>query len=340
VAIGTPRQQVWLGPAIVVLGIAAFLIRFADAIASQTATGGRFIDWQTYANTVQRWLHGGSIYAPDQLTGPYLMTMEVGRGYVYPPASVPLLLPFALGEEGLVLWEIFLVAVFFAGIWLIIRRGFRQRRVETFGLVLFATAFFYPVVQGLAAGNVNLATAGLLALAWAGVPRLAVFAGILGVVKVFPSVVALLEGRRGVVVGALTAILLVAITLPLVGLESWPAYLRVIRDGQPVCPNSILNASIACTLEPALSLRGGQVVGLVVAVGLVAIGAILGPTLLGTAAISAAIMAPAVDLHLHYWSFAWVLLLIAVARIARRRRGEAPDPAWRPFRERWGLRTV
>jgi hypothetical protein len=139
---------------------------------------------------------------------------------------------------------------------------------------------------------------------------------------------------------ALTEILLVEITLPIVGLESWPAYLRVIRDGQPVCPNSILNASIACTLEPALSLRGGQVVGLVVAVGLVAIGAILGPTLLGTAAISAAIMAPAVDLHLHYWSFAFIALFIAVARIARRRRGEAPDPAWRPFRERWGLRTV
>jgi hypothetical protein len=330
----------WAKFGLLAAAIVTFATQLWGAILSQAATGGWFIDWRTYANTVERWLGGGSIYAPEQLNGPYFMTMEVGRGYVYPPASVPMFLPFALDSLGLLLWETFLIGAFFAGIWLVVDRGFPRQRLAAFGIVVFAAAFFYPAVQGFAAGNPNMATAGLLAMAWAGAPRVGIFAGALGVVKILPSVISILHGWKAVAIAVLTGTAIVLATLPFVGVAAWEDFVRAMRDGLPVCPNSILNPSVACTLGPVLSVRGAEMLSVVMAAGLVAVGLITGPTLLGTTAIAAAIMAPAVDLHLHYWSFAWVLLLIAVARIARRRRGEAPDPAWRPFRERWGLRTV
>jgi hypothetical protein len=317
----------------------AFAIRLADAIRSQAATQGAFGDWLVYSNAVGRWLAGGPIYLPEQLHGPYL-SQWVGRIYLYPPASVPMFLPIAVGDVGLVIWEAFLIATFFTGVWLIVSRGFPRRQIEAFGVVLLASAFYYPLTQGIAAGNVNIVTAGLLGLAWAGVPRLPAIAGAFGVVKIFPAVIAVLYGRRGALTAALTGFAIVAITLPMIGTDAWAAYFQAMRDGQPVCETWILSPSFACTLEPVLTLRGAELLSIFIAAALVATGAWLGPTLLGTTAVAAAIMVPSIDLHLHYWTFVAILLLIAVARVARRRRGEAPDPAWRPFRERWGLRTV
>ena len=323
--------------ALVVVAALAFAIRMADAIQSQTATGGWFIDWRTYSNAVERWLSGYPIYGLDQVSGPYFFQEVVARDYAYPPASIPLMVPFAPDPFGLIAWEALLIGALLAAIWVIAGRGFPHRRIEAFAVALLAAACFYPITQGIAAGNVNIATAALLAWAWTGMHRPGVVAGIFAIEKVFPIGIAVLYGRRAVIVAVLTAIAVAVITLPLVGLHSWSDFVVSLQNALPTCPNSILNLSVACTLQPALGLRGAEFLSLAIAAGLLLIGAATGPTLIGIVAIGAAIMVPAADLHLHYWSFAFIALFIAVARIARRRRGEAPDPAWRPFRERWGF---
>lgn len=56
-------------------------------------------DFSSHASAVQRALHGDLVYTAVQLAGPYhLPDISRGRGFVYPPTAVLLLLPAALGS--------------------------------------------------------------------------------------------------------------------------------------------------------------------------------------------------------------------------------------------------
>ena len=301
------------------------------------STGEWFIDWATYSRAAGRLFGGQPIYPAEQLHGPYSLIAMSGYGYAYPPASVVLMTPFAPAVIGLLLWEILIVGLFLSALWAIVGKGFPDQRLQAFGIALLGTAFFYPAMQGFVAGNVNMATAGLLGWAWVGLPRPGIASGIFGVLKVFPASVAVLYGWRATAVAALTMGAIFIVTLPIVGVDSWRDFSVAIRDSVPNCPFSVTNLSFACLAEPAIGLAAAKVLGLILAGALVLVAAVAGPTLIGIIAVAGAIMVPATDLHLHYWTMALVILVIAAARIARMRRGQPPDPAARPFAARWGF---
>jgi hypothetical protein len=305
-----------------------------------TLVGEWFIDWATYSRAVGRWVTGQAIYPAEQLGGPYYLFTMSGSGYAYPPASVPLMTPFAPAVGGLVLWELLIVGLYLSGLWAVVSLGFPRRRLEAFGVVLLATAFYFPAMQGFVAGNVNMATAGLIAWAWAGLPRPGIVAGVFGILKVFPAGVAVLYGARAVVVALTTMVVIVLVTLPFVGLSSWSDFATALGYSQPACPHDALIPSFACFVEPAVGTAVARFASLAVAAVLLVVAAIAGPTLVGVSAVVAAIMVPSADLHFHYWSMVLVLLVIAVARFARMRRGEVPDPASTPFSARWSLAAL
>jgi hypothetical protein len=317
---------------LVAAGAVAFVVR-GSRVGELTAanTGEWFVDWATYSRAVGRLFGGEAIYPAEQLQGSYHLIEMSGYGYAYPPASVVLMVPFAPDGIGLVLWEALLVTVFFGAIWAIVGLGFPRRRLEAFGIALLATAFFYPAMQGFVAGNVNMATAGLLGWAWVGLPRAGLVSGVVGVLKVFPAAIAVLYGRRAVLVTLVTMTVIVLITLPFVGITSWRDYAIALRDSEPFCRNNVTNLSFECLAAPAVGLAAAKVLSIVFAALLVLVAARFGRTLIGLTAVAVAIMVPAADLHLHYWSFALVLLVIALARLARIRRGEPPDPSAKPL---------
>ncbi len=103
------------------------------------------------------------------------------------------------------------------------------------------------------------------------------------------------------------------VTLPIVGVAVWVDFGTALTSAVPDCGG--LNVSIACTLGPGLGLGWASLVGVMVG-GLAAL-AMLGsrqPFVLSVLA-AIAIMAPANNLHIHYWIILYVLGVVSVARL-------------------------
>ena len=160
---GRDRQR-WLGGAVLATGVAVFTVALAFRVAEAARTMGALVfDWTFYSAAVQRWLAGEPIYPGGVIS---TLGTAAGASYAYPPSSVPLMLPFASWPLGAILWEACLLLVFWTGVWTVIDRGWPDRRALALGIALLAAAFFQPVLDGFAFGNVNIATAGALAWVW------------------------------------------------------------------------------------------------------------------------------------------------------------------------------
>jgi hypothetical protein len=277
--------------------------------------GEPFFDWIFYRRAVERWLTGESLYPGGVIS---TLTTTAGASYSYPPASVPLMLPFAADPIGAWLWEACLFIVLLAGVFAVVRVGWPNHSLRAFAVALLGLGLFVPVLEGLAVANVNIATAGALGLVWA-TPRLAVpAAGILGVLKVFPVALAAPSGVRTFARALGLTALICLLTLPLVGLGSWLDYANALASSTPLCGTARTNPSFACAIAPLVGSGLATIVGLLLAGAALVVAFKAGRNIVGMTAVVAAIMLPATELHLHYFAKTFVLALIGMSELRGR----------------------
>ncbi len=323
-----------LGGVAVLLATVLLVGTFVSLIPQVTGWPGPFVDWRTYENAAARLLAGSPIYAPQQLTGPYHLTEVLLIGYAYPPASVPLMIPFQGYPFGLAAWITLNLGALLTSLWAIASRAWPTYRLLAFALALAGLAMFPPFLAGMIAMSTNIGLAG--AIGWVAVGLTARQAGVLGgvlaILKVFAGAVTFgaIDGKtRAVATAAAVAGVLALVTLPIVSLGSWLEFGAALTRAVPDC--SGFNVSIACALGPTLGLEWGSIIG--IGVGGLAVFAMLAtrqPYLLSVLA-AIAVMAPANNLHIHYWTIAYVVVVASFARLtdlARQRRAAlAPSAA-------------
>lgn len=226
------------------------------------------------------------------------------------------MLPFASWPVGAILWEAVIVGTLLLGTWSVVRIGWPNRPLVAFAVILAAMSVLDGVMQGVALGNVNIASAGALGFVWARARRIAPATGVLAVIKVFPLALAAPLGGRVFVRAAAIAGMICLITLPLVGVAAWSDYIAGLQASQPLCgdPNWV-NLSLACNLSPFVGVFVAKWAGLAIAAVLVVLAVRAGPTFLGTTLATGAVLAPATELHAHYFAIVFVLIVIGLANL-------------------------
>lgn len=284
---------------------------------------GPWVDWQTYAAAFNRMISGSPIYAPQQLSGPYLLTHVVLIGYAYPPASVPLFAPFLSYPFGLAGWLTINIGLMVTSAWALASRAWPQNRSLVFAIWLAGLAFFLPFVDGVVSANVSVGLAGMVGWIAVGAgPKASAAFGVLGAVtKIFAGATALATSERKsrALMWALAGTgILALLTLPFVRPVAWSDFVRALAAAQPDC--GPFNSSLACVLAPSMGPKAGTLIGLAAgaaaALGLFVVRVPFWMALLA----AVALMAPATNLWPHYWNSAYVLLLAAVAELVRVRR--------------------
>jgi Glycosyltransferase family 87 len=321
-----------LGGVAVILATALLVGTFVSLIPQVTGWPGPFVDWRTYENAAGRLLAGDAIYAPEQLAGPYHLTEMLLVGYAYPPASVPLLIPFQGYPLGLAAWITVNLGALLTALWAIASRAWPTYRLLAFALALVGLAMFPPFLAGMIAMSTNVGLAG--AIGWVAVGLTARQAGVLGgvlaILKVFAGAITFgsPEDKTKAFVTAVAVVAgLTLVTLPIVGFQDWLDFGTALTGAVPDC--SGFNVSIACTLADAtgLALGWGSLVGVLVG-GLAVLGMIVcrQPYLLSVLA-AIAVMAPANNLHIHYWTIGYVIVVASLARLTVLARARTPAPA-------------
>jgi hypothetical protein len=216
-----------------------------------------WVDWATYSDALQRLLHGGSVFDPRQLTGPYYLPDITTTGYVYPPASLLLFAPFGNQPIGLALWLTLNVGLLVSGVFAILKRELGSDAAMYLGVAILPVVMWIGFLNGLAAGNVTIGLSGVLAWAWAvGRERTAPAAvAVIAVAKMFPAILVCWTTPAKLIRSALTAGLIagawILITLPLVGVNSWADFFRAMGNAQPMCS---WGPTVSCVLQPALGV--------------------------------------------------------------------------------------
>jgi hypothetical protein len=215
-----------------------------------------------------------------------------------------------------------------------VSRAWPTYRLFAFAISLAGLAMFPPFLAGLIPMTTNIGLAG--AIGWVSVGlgsrQAGVLGGLLAVVKVFAGAVAAasVEGKARALATALAvAAVLIILTLPMVGPQSWLDFGTAMTRAVPDC--SEFNVSIACALGPTLGLEWGSIVGIGVGgLAVLAMLAVRQPYLLSVL-VAIAVMAPANNLHIHYWTIGYVVVVASFARLtdlARQRRAAlAPSAA-------------
>lgn len=302
------------------------------AMFSLLPAGRTFDDWLTYVHTADRLLSGDSIYAPMQLAGPYALPNATLIGYAYPPSSVPLFFPFLTYPAGLVAWLTLNVGLLVTGLLAVLKRELGSVRPLEFAVVLFGLALIRPFWEGVAIGNASVGLAGVFAWSWAiGRERTPVgaLAGLGATVKLVPGVLVFWSTPRTFVRTAVTAAAvaaaLFAITLPIVGVQSWFDYVKALSYSQPACGEVSLwfPPSVACTLKPVVGIEAAKLAGIALAVIAGGLAVASRRTVLAFALLTFAWLAPVTDLHAHYLLVVYVLVVVAPAAWLGRRRREA-----------------
>jgi hypothetical protein len=323
---GDSSRHLVLGSVILVVGSVILLGGILRDAYLLNLDGRLFVDWVTYANAVQRWLAGAPIYAQQQLSGSYYLPQVVGVGFAYPPATVPLFLPFAAAPVGVALWILLNVGVFVTGIVAVLRRELGGASFAATGLVLAVLAICPPFTVGVAAGNVNVALAGVFAWAWAagrGASYLPMAAVISAAVKLTPA--SLLgwgdrRPRRYAAQGGVALVVVLA-TVPLTGAAAWHDYVVALFNSTPICHLQGALPSVPCVAAALLgsdALARAATIGAFVALTLAAWWT---PSPLAAyLMIAAAWMIPTADVHKHSLLVPLVALLVVALRLYRRLR--------------------
>lgn len=302
-------------------------LQFVSNVSRDVVWPGPFQDWRTYTNAVTRLLDGLPIYSATQLAGPYSLNDVVLVGYAYPPASVPLLFPFLTYPLGLAAWMTLNLGLLITALWSIVSRGWPSSRVPAMGLALVGLTVFPPFAVGLLSMNANVGIAGLIG--WVAVGRNSRWAGLTGafgaVLKVFAGGLALAtESKVQALISALIIFLvIIVLTLPVVGAQSYLEYVSAIIHSVPDC-RSAENLSIACALAPTLGLSFAVDLGLIISILSALLLTMVRHPLWMAMLVAICVMAPAYNLHAHYWIIVYVLMVAGLADLAlRRRMGDA-----------------
>jgi glycosyl transferase family 87 len=183
----------------------------------------------------KRWLAGGVVYAPDGFTNQNLLPP-----FLYPPFVLPLVAPFTLPPEILVRWA-----------WVAVLLGLAlltMRRLAIPWVIVPFVLLWTPMLGGLWGGNVSVAMFAAFVAAFWRTParhdldpeprdldgaeppdaRVAWLAASVASIKLSQAQAWLaMAGRslRAAVLGALPWVAVVVVTLPLVGLDSYGAWL-------------------------------------------------------------------------------------------------------------------
>lgn len=226
-------------------------------------------DFSSHSAAVQRALDGDPIYTLVQLAGPYhLPDISRGRGFVYPPTAVLLLLPAALGSPAAILFMLGSLGLLAYVTTEIVRLELRP--YAWIGWPLAALLLVSPIAaDAIDAGQVTPLIAAGYGAAWLW-PRSSGFAGVAGgAVKIYPLVLLLWAIRNRVSVKlplALGGLLVVAAAVWL-GPGTWLHFWTAWQNALPQCAPPSLG-SLTCAFGPA-----GSVLGLaaVVALSLLAV---------------------------------------------------------------------
>lgn len=306
------------------IGVVAVILSCLRAEQQLAAIGFRAMDdWLTYALAVERWLGGLPIYAPEQLSGPYQLRDTLRVGFTYPPATVPLLLPFAAGPAGAAAWLALNLGAFLLAVVAILRAELGVVRPLPLAVALLGLAAFPPFGNAVVSGNLNLGIAAALGWAWVATPRaVSVAAGVGAVMKLFPGLLSAWAARSGgwreLGVSAAVAVALALLSVPLVGMAAWGDFVIALANAQPEC--SAQSLSIACGLTEPIGPGPARLIGIGVSLGLLVVVLRARSPFVAFACLGAAMLAPVVDMHPHYWLLAWVVAFVGIVRAAGRFR--------------------
>jgi hypothetical protein len=314
--------------ALVAIAFALFVTVIYVSMLAAYQHGDRsvFPDWRTYSAAVHRWLEHEPIFAAQQLAGPYQLPDVLLVGYAYPPPSLFFFLPFASYPWGLVAYLIANLGGLVCVLWAMVSRWWPRRRLRVFAFVLAGLAAWPPFSDGVTAANVNIGIAALVGVVALGLPPTmsGVIGAVAGLVKVFPGASAIATSDRkmhATIVAATIAAAFALLSLPLIGINAWIQFPQALANGVPDCTRG-REFGPACLLTPVVGVQVAKwtclAVGVVATLSLVR----LRDPLAMAAMLTVTIMAPAYDLHLHYWILVYVLLVAIAARAtATRARG-------------------
>jgi alpha-1,2-mannosyltransferase len=235
-------------------------------------------DFTAYFEAAQRIAAGDPLYASEQLAGPY--SPQLRNAYLYPPFLAVLLVPIAtlFDQARVAMWAwaaLNLTVLVLATVGL--GMAMRLRALPIVVLVL-AVVGLPAVGFELVMGNVHLLLVALYVGAWLAIRQdtrrgdivAGVAIGVAMLVKLFPGVLLvwlLLQRRFAAAAAALmTTVVLAAATVPVVGVEAWLQFPRVVANiGPPPDPWSSI--SPASVLAPAVGSTIASAVVLVVGLG-------------------------------------------------------------------------
>lgn len=260
-------------------------------VVAATAWTGDMADAVTYAIGAQRWLAGESPYTPMQ-SQPYPMHLvALGLGYVYPPASLPLMLPLTLGDGAMRAWA------FLGGLSVGIVAAFLvQGRGRRVALAVFGLTMLLPM--DVASGQASPWIASTVGLSWLSRRWGSVAAAAAGTMKIYP----LLAVRWW-------PALLLPLALGLLTIGLWDEWLVAFLNGRPSCPDTALT-SITCATGVAWPGYALAAIFLV--------GAWRAPRPIGFFLLTIAMILPAPDMFSGYLLVPYLGLLVAVPYVAGR----------------------
>ena len=329
-----PRANGRLAWLALALSILACLMSVVGSGQHLALDGRVFVDWVTYANAVERLLSGRSIFAPEQLAGPYSLPTVVRIGYAYPPPSVILFIPFAVFPVGLWAWIVLNVGLLVTGLFAVVQKEVGRLSPLAAAAILFGLAAFVPFSEGVASGNVNIGLAGVLAWAWVlgrSQRALGPISGLTATIKIVPGFLVFWSDRERFLrtaAGALAvAIGLTIVTLPFTGIGPWMDMFKALSNSQPICSGGGIHPSTACFFTPLVGSTMAKFLGILTGV-VFGSAAVLTPNpLYAFTLVCLASLAPVADWHSHTFIVLYVLLVVAIARTAGMRAARV-DARW------------
>lgn len=295
----------------------------AAAIALRTPVLN-FDDFESYTAAVSHAIAGIPIYSAVQLEGPYrLQDLAEGRGFIYPPTAVPLLLPSLMGNlAGL--------AILFLGLALLAYVVAALVRHELPGSGALGTVVAAILLLSPAAGDaiyvaqITPFIAAGYGLSWL-VPKLAGWLAVAGgLIKVFPLalVVWALRERRMKLMPILLGMVVIGVTTLWLGPTSWTDFINAWRNARPQCGGPSLG-SLWCQFGDV-----GRLIGVVGAVAILVSSFVLPWRSVAFAAIAVASVIAAPDIFPNYLLVIVVALLPAAAKVVAHLH-----PDWSTFRK-------
>ena len=204
-------------------------------------------DFSSHATAVQRALNGDAVYTAVQLAGPYqLPDISRGRGFIYPPTAVLLLLPAALGS----IWAVFLLLGSLGLLTFVVTEIVREELPAHawIGWLLAAALLISPIAgDAIDAGQVTPLLAAGYGASWLR-PRLSGLVAIVGgALKIYPLVLLAwaIRNRVSMWLPAAVAVFLIAAATVWLGPSIWLHFWTAWQNAVPQCAPPSLG-SFAC----------------------------------------------------------------------------------------------